>query len=163
LTKTTNLIKIVYKEQIIQIFNKALKDELSASIAYKTMAEAVTDQPLSEELAAHGTEEYEHFNSLIAYAHNHSVETSLIFGLDESVVKGTPVERQQVIEFTQNLEKIAIADYKAGALLARKNDDIELEEFFIDLMKSEQSHFDDLAIWTGKNRQLQESIVARLK
>ena len=153
----------MYKEQIIQIFNKALKDELSASIAYKTMAEACTDQPLTEELAAHGTEEYEHFNSLIAYAHNHTINTSLTFGLDEAVVKGTPIERQAVLEFTQNLEKIAISDYKEAALLARKNDDLELEEFFIGLMKSEQSHFDDLAVWTGKNRQLQESIVARLK
>jgi len=64
-----------YEAMMIQVFNKAVRDELEASISYKIMAEQIQGpgiNEIKEELEKHGKEEFEHFQEFIAYASNHS-------------------------------------------------------------------------------------------
>jgi len=155
-SKSLNEDNSIYKSQMIEIFKKAIKDELSASISYKAMAEKVIgagNSKFKEELLDHGKEEFEHFQELIEYAATHGILSELPLVLDEEVIKNAPSETQAIITFTQNLEKEAIFDYTKASKLARDNDDIETFSFFKELTKDEQSHFDDIVIYTGETRQ----------
>lgn len=149
-----------YNEEITKVFNKAIKDELSAASAYHAMAANSKDAKLAEELSAHGDEEFQHYVRLVQYAANHQIK--LNYGVDSVVINNIPKEKESILKAVQALETTAIADYKAAALCAREAKDLETEEFFTDLMKEEMGHFDDLAQYTGINRSL-NSILKNLK
>lgn len=144
-----------YKSEMISIFNKAIRDELGSAISYKAMAEKISgagNSKLREELAEHGVEEFEHFNELIEYAATHGILNELTIDIDESVIVNAPSDVQGMIDFSQNLETLAISDYTAAAKLAHKNGDFETFEFFRDLSSDEEGHYDDIAVYTGKTR-----------
>lgn len=145
-----------YKKKMVEIFNKAVKDELGASISYKAMSEKVFgagNNKLREELAQHGAEEYEHFNELIAYAATHGILESLNIDIDEAVISGAPSDIKGMIKFSQDLELKAVKDYREASAYALENGDIETHEFFADLASDEETHFDDVAVYTGKTRE----------
>lgn len=143
-----------YRTSIITGLNKVLKDELSAASVYHAMAQTTTDARLAEELSAHGDEEFGHYKLLIEFIYNHSLESEITFGVDTKVINNVQVTKETILSTVQALETKAIEDYKSLALLARDNKDLETEEFFMDLMNDEMGHFDDLAVYTGKNRKL---------
>lgn len=144
-----------YNKRMIEIFNKAVKDELGAAISYKAMSEKVFgagNNKLREELAQHGVEEYEHFNELIAYAATHGILESLNIDIDESVISDAPADVKGMIKFSQDLELNAVKDYREASAYAFDNGDIETYEFFADLASDEEGHYDDVAVYTGKTR-----------
>ena len=144
----------MYKEKIVELLNKALKDELSASIAYKCMSELTENGTLAEELLAHSGEEYGHYNRILSYVFSHGLEGDIRIILDLEVSNLYPKDTKGIIKFTQDLEIEAIEDYRRGALLARENDDLETEELFKGLMSEEQGHFDDLSRYNKERREL---------
>jgi len=145
-------LNLSYEEKLINLFNKVLKDEISASVLYRILANKSSSPKLQEELTKHAEEEYTHFNKLIDYISNHGLLESVNYSLDQEIINNTSCESLVILNIVQELEKIAIEDYKFGALLARDNKDIETESFFLDLMKEEQQHFDDLALLNGQKR-----------
>ena len=145
-----------YKNQMIEIFNKAIRDELSASISYKAMAEKIYgagNSKLKEELIQHGNEEHEHFNELITYAASHGILKDLVISIDEKVISNAPSNVKGIINFSQNLELEAIKDYRNASKLAFENGDMETHGFFAELAGDEEGHYDDVSVYTGKTRE----------
>jgi len=144
-----------YKELINEKIGKLMTDEISSATMYIEASQYITDLELAEEIKTHGQEEFDHFTLLMEYAISHNLKTNYDF--DRAVIKNVPQNNNSLIRLIQTLEKKAIANYREVALLARQNNDIESEEFFIDLMKKEMEHFDDVAQKTGEHRNLGES------
>lgn len=141
------------QSELIPILNKAIMDELTASIAYKLLAEKVINAPtLSEELRKHATDEMNHFNTVVDLASARGMCDMLIMKLDESVLTSLPSEKFQVIAKVQRLELNAIDDYAGAVMAARRTGDLEVERIFMELLKDEQEHYDDLAQYTGEHR-----------
>lgn len=141
-----------YKQSIIELFNKVLTDEVSASIAYSKMSELSTSPKLSEELASHADDEYRHMKDLLKFAYAHGFGSEVDVSIDKAITMNVSAESALIIEVTQELERIAIEDYTRGVLLARENNDIEMEEFLKALLKEEQGHFDEIAKLYGGTR-----------
>ena len=138
---------------LIAHLSKAVMDELSASIAYKVLAEKVIDAPeLSDELKAHATDEMEHFNKIIELAAARGLCEQIPMVLDPEVFADMPSEKFAVIYKVQQLEKTAINDYAGIVVEARAVSDLEVERLFMELLREEQEHFDDLAQYTGQVR-----------
>jgi ferritin len=147
----------MYKEFLIEKINKVVVDEITTSMAYTKMAEAlegININAVAEILHAHADEEHNHFKSIVAYAYNHGVIPILCVNAD--VVNGIPSTLEAVILYTQNLEQIAIADYKEMSVVAEENGDSETAEFFKALMLKEMEHFDDMAAFIGQKREIQD-------
>jgi len=139
--------------ELIPLLNKALIDELTAAVVYRMLAEKVIDAPtLACELRSHADEEMAHFNDLIAFANNRGMDESLNIVLDDSVLADIPSGKFAVIKKVQELETIAIQDYRNIALKARSTNDLEVENIFMELMMNEIEHFDELAQYTGEHR-----------
>ena len=151
----------MYSEIITNGIIKALRDELTAASVYIAMAETTTEDGLKEELLQHSKEEFEHYGKLIHYALKHSIVVN--YSIDSSTMNKVPSSTEEILKIVQGLETAAIVDYKQLALEARNNNDLETEQFFIELMKAEQEHFDDLSVFTGKHRTLATSVLANLK
>ena len=149
--------KMEYKKIIEEKINMLMTDELSASSMYIEASQYITNLELAEEIKIHGQEEFEHFQLLMEYAISHNLKIK--YDLDRKVTKSVPLNNNSLIRLIQTLEKKAIANYREVALLARQNNDLESEEFFMDLMKKEMEHFDDVAQVTGEHRGLGEGLV----
>ena len=142
-----------YTEYLVGKLNKVLSDELSSSILYKMMSEVITDKAIADEVLKHSEEEFSHFNSIISFCYNHSLENDIKYSINQDILKFNNDDKS-IIDIIQGLETIAIKDYREIALKARENQDIESEEFFIALLEEEQKHFDDLASYSGQKRKL---------
>ena len=139
-----------YEAQMVQIFNKAVRDELEASISYKIMAEQIQGpgiNEIKEELEEHAKEEFQHFQEFIAYAASHTILNKITFEIRPNYVNPStlPTDVSGIVQFTQDLETEAYNDYKRASMLARENFDTETEMFFIEKMKDEMRHFDDIS------------------
>jgi len=145
-----------YTELINEKIGKLMTDEISAATMYIEAAQYITDLELAEEIKTHGQEEFEHFQELMQYAISHNLKTNYDF--DRTVIKNVPRDTKTLTRVIQNLEKKAIANYREIALIARDNNDIESEQFFMSLMRKEMEHFDDVAQKTGEHRRLGESL-----
>lgn len=143
-----------YKQYIINGFNKALKDELSAASVYLAMANVTTEDGLASELIQHANEEFEHYSKLVKYIYKHNLQNEITFTVESTVMNTVPTDTEEILKHVQQLETNAIYDYNALVLRAREENDIETEEFFKELMLAEQEHFDDLVTFTGANRSL---------
>ena len=143
-----------YQEIINHKIGKLMTDEISAASMYMEAAQYIKDLELAEEIRKHAQEEFDHFKLLLEFAVTHSLKTNYDF--DRAVIKNVPMNPQSVIRLIQTLEKKAIANYREIALLARENNDLESEQFFLDLMKAEMGHFDEVAQITGEYRKLGE-------
>jgi len=141
-----------------KVFNKFIRDELSAASVYIKLSELVTTPKLAEELKEHAKEEFEHFQELMHFASAHGFIHTLNISLDSEAVCPFPgddirdISDLSVIRFVQDLETTAINDYKRMATLAMDHRCIEVYEFFSELMKDEMEHFDDLAALIGQTR-----------
>lgn len=136
-----------YEAQMVQIFNKAVRDELEASISYKIMAEQIQGagiNEIKEALEEHSKEEFTHFNEFIAYASSHSMLNSIQFEIRTPLVNADslPTTVEGIVQFTQDLETEAYNDYKNAAQVAAQNKDIETKMFFVEKMQDEMKHFD---------------------
>ena len=139
-----------YEAQMVQIFNKAVRDELEASISYKIMAEQIQGPGINEireELEEHAKEEFQHFQEFIAFAASHSMLNQIKFEIRTDYVNPStlPTDVSGIVQFTQDLETEAYNDYKRAAMLAKENLDPETKMFFIEKMKDEMRHFDDIS------------------
>lgn len=143
-----------YEQTIISLFNKLVTDEISAAIAYQRMANTSSSPKISEEIAKHADEEFGHFKKLIDYAYAHGFGSEITIATTPDVTENIPSDPSEILRIVQELETIAIEDYRQGALQAREAGDIETEEFLSDIMEDEQSHFDDLAKLYGGSRPL---------
>lgn len=143
-----------YKEAVIELINIAVASEVSSASAYLCMAEMTDNGTLAAELSAHAMEEFGHYKRIIGFLYAHGLEEYVSFQMDLDVSNDFPVDKSEIVAFTQMLETQAIEDYRTIALLARENDDLETEVFFTQLMKEEQGHFDDLARYNGERRVL---------
>ena len=155
---STENAKQMYANEMVSIFTKAIRDELSASIAYRFMAESLVGmetEELRDELIEHADEEYTHFTELVTYASNHGILANLRPELDSSVVHNYPTEARAIMGFVQDLEMQAIRDYISAAKFARHHGDIETCAFFKELASDERGHFDDLAPMTGDTREFE--------
>lgn len=144
----------MYEQQVVELINKALKDELSAASSYSCMSQITENGTLAQELMTHASEEFNHYNQIIGFIYAHGLESKVNFSFDLEVANQFPSDTYSIIEFTQRLETEAMEDYRKIALLARENNDLETEAFFMGLMASEQTHFDDLARYNGGRRTL---------
>jgi bacterioferritin (cytochrome b1) len=144
-----------YEDKILEVLNKAIKDELAAAISYIAMSEKVYGQgnsKLRDELAEHGKEEYEHFTEIISFAAKHGLIDKLQLEVDMNVIKNAPSDPKKIIDFSQNLELQAIEDYRKASAYAKDNGDFETHEFFAELAGDEEEHYDEIAVYTGKSR-----------
>jgi ferritin len=130
-----------YKNKMIQIFKKAVHDELESVVLYKYLSEII-EHPVSDELQDHSEEEFSHFNKLIKYASTHGIIEYIDVNLSFSPVPSITTE--DAVNKTQELETIAISDYKQASEIADEEGDTETKMFFIDLMKEEMEHYDDI-------------------
>jgi ferritin len=136
---------MTYIKQLTIAVNKALSNELSSAVVYHkfaTLASGVNMTDFAKQLQINGDEEFDHFKSLMEFAGNHNI----VFTLSLNDIINTPFTNDINIDNTSisNLEKQAYEDYRAIALLARQNDDIETEGFFIELMNDERKHLDSI-------------------
>jgi bacterioferritin (cytochrome b1) len=144
-----------YPAFVKKSFNKFLRDEISAATSYIRLAQNLKDKEYQEELLEHAKEEFEHYQELIEFAYNHGFGDQLIIVFDNDVVNPSDCsDDTQILQFVQNLEMKAIKDYKLMACLAMKFKDLETHQFFMELMKDEQDHFDDFANKLGQHREL---------
>jgi len=148
-----------YKKRMIDLFNKAVKDELTASISYKSMSEKLFgtgNNKLREELAQHGTEEFVHFNSLLEYASTHGILNLLTLDIDKTVISNAPSDEKGIIKFSQKLQAESIEDYRNASAFSLGKGDLETYEFFAGLASDEERHYDDFAVYTGETREFGE-------
>lgn len=145
---------MTYEEMINEKIGKLMTDEISAATMYAEAAQYITDASLSDEVRTHGQEEFDHFKKLMDFATNNNLKTNYDF--DRAVIKNIPRDTKSLIKIIQSLEKKAITNYREIALLARENNDLEGETLFLELMKVEMEHFDDIAQVTGETRKLGE-------
>jgi len=148
-------------QYIIERFNKFIFDELSSAIGYFKIAEQLTGfgaAKVIEELKEHGKEEFGHYTELLHYAYLHGFGDKLnIQCLDENVINYIPKDLNSCVAFIQSLEIHARDDYRDMIKFARDHQDIEMEEFFRELMADEQEHYDDLAYILDNKIKLGES------
>lgn len=145
---------MIYEEIINEKIGKLMTDEISAATMYTEAAQYITDVSLADEIRTHAQEEFNHFKKLLEFATDHSLKTNYDF--DRTVIKNIPRDTKSLIKIIQTLEKKAIANYREIALLARENNDLEGEALFLELMREEMKHFDDIAQVTGETRKLGE-------
>ena len=152
------MIGLGFKEKMIKLLNKIIRDELSASIFYaKASNELVGPESsdISKELMEHSKEEMEHFNRLLKFASSHGFMKDIKIELDQSVIDFSPLKDVKiVIAKVQELERIAIDDYTKAAMCAKKHGSIEGKRFFTELMREEIDHFDDFSYVNGDSRPL---------
>jgi ferritin len=150
----SELDKSQYKEKVIGLINKALTDEITAASVYLAMAQVAPSENIAKQLEEHAQDEFDHYKKLITFAYAHGFGQSLEFNMEYSNANDIPEEIDEILDIVQSLEQEAIQDYKTIALIAREQNDIETEEFFMDLMEDEMSHFDELARYTNQKREL---------
>lgn len=142
-------ISTSYEKEMINLFNKFIRDELETTINYKIMAESVSGDAniIKKELQEHAYDEFEHFNKLVNYASNHGILHHLEFEVRKVFTSPgeLPTETKGIVQFTQDLEKAAAKDYKDAAECADDEGDTETKLFFEELMKEELKHYDDIA------------------
>jgi len=145
---------MTYEEILNEKISKLMTDEISAAAMYIEAAQYINDVALADEIRTHAKEEYTHFGQLMDFATQHNLKTNYDF--DRTVIKNVPKNTKSLVHIIQTLEKKAIANYREIALLARQNNDLEGETLFLELMRKEMEHFDDVAQVTGETRKLGE-------
>jgi ferritin len=144
-----------YETEMQKRINKALRDEVSASIFYYKVGNFISDLEAAEEILDHAKEEMEHFADIIKYSTSHGIICQV--ELDKSVTEFFVEDDKKLVEKIQELEKLAISDYRDNAKFAEDNGDLESMEFWKSLMEKEIEHFDDIAPKLKQSRKLGES------
>ncbi len=138
-----------YETEMINIFNKSIRDELETSINYKIMSEDISgpDTLIKKELQEHAYDEYQHFNKLIEYASNHGILQHLEFEVRKVFTspEALPKDINGIVQFVQDLKKDAAKNYKDVAEIADDEGDTETKLFFEELMKEELRHHDEIS------------------
>ena len=143
-----------YKQSMIQIFQKAINDELSASSVYFLVGSKLSGfegAEIQEKFIEHAREEYEHFTELVKYAADHGIINNLEIGLMDYTQNYPDISNlQDIIQWKQDLETEARDDYLNAAKLAEKEGDTLTVEFFKELATDENRHLTDLFKYTGE-------------
>ena len=139
-----------YRALIKNKIQKVIRDEITASIAYRLMANRTTNPNFQKEMEEHGDDEYRHFKQLVDFCMNHSCDVKI--QLDNDVIDRIPDDNEGMFRLHQELEQKAMEDYFQIVLIAKNNNDFETEEFFKTLLQEEMEHFDDVAVLTGVPR-----------
>jgi len=139
-----------YRNEMIQIFQKALKDESFSFVSYLRIAEALkgyNEAEIAEEFLSHGLEESRHFQELLEYASKVQIIDELCIKFNYNYkMPGNDLE--SIITWKQDLENEAMTDYLKAAEIAFKEGDILTQEFFKELAKDESNHIDNLLKYT---------------
>jgi len=143
----------------MELFQKAISDELTAVAAYNKMAQSLyiglDEQRVADHLIEHADEEHGHWKELQDFAQRHGFQKELNFSLiHKEIFDNAPTNGNitEALMYHQELETGAITDYQALALFGEENNSPEVYEFFNELMHDEMKHFDDFADWTGQSR-----------
>lgn len=142
----------------MELFQKAITDELTAVATYHKMAQSLfvglDEQRVAEHLIEHADEEYGHYKELQDFAQRHGFNKKLDFSaINQEVFNNAPMgNMREAMMYHQELETGAIDDYRAMALFGEEHDSPEVHFFFQELMADEMKHFDDIADWTGQSR-----------
>lgn len=154
----------MYKDKLIALFNKALRDEYTAVLIYDKMSgflKGIKGSEIAKELIAHSAEEHAHAQKISNFMSIHGLEGGVVFTIDQDRVSNSPEDLDGIIEETQDLETEAAELYSEIVGLARENGDVETCSFAKSILKDELEHFDDIAVITGESRPFKSVIVAR--
>ena len=138
-----------YRNQMIDIFNIAIKDELSASAFYISVANQLKGfevAEIAEEFIKQSKEEYEHFTELFEYASKKNIIEEIDIGIYD-YFEEYPIDINDidsVIEWKQYFEKEARDTYIEATELAESYNDEITRGFFLELANDEQKHIDDI-------------------
>ena len=145
-----------YKQRMIDIFNKAIQDEISSAAVYLKIAglmDGFDSHEIVEKMISHGKEEFEHYTSLIDYASNHGILEYLDISLqDYARTYPDPNDIQGILDYKQELEIQAMNDYLNAAELAHQKGDTLTKLFFQHLAGDERRHYDDLQRFSKGNK-----------
>jgi rubrerythrin len=149
-------INVDYKNQMIQIFNKAIKDELEAMLFYRFMSEKFYENEIDEKLKDISNEEHQHFTEIVAYASNHGILKDIDFSVNILHNFNNVNTLKELLDIVLLLEQQAFSDYKKASEIAEAQGDIESKIFFEELMKDEMHHYDALSKYSGITRGFNE-------
>jgi len=159
--KPSNLLteNTQYKQVMIKIFQKAIKDEMFSAVAYTRIAESIKgfqQAEIAEMFKKHAKEESgDHFYELMEYASGAGIINELCIKFDFSGYD-MPVDfnLETIYAWKQNLENDAYMDYINASNIARNEGDIITAEFFRELAKDEKGHIQDLLDYTDIGSEL---------
>ena len=139
-----------------ELFQKAINDEISATILYLRLANEVVGHQYTEfrqQMKEHAEEEYRHFKDLLSIAANRVLPYTVQLTTD-ATLPITQEDIESLIRHTQILETQAIQDYKQLIQFSKDFKEYDLVETFRRLLSDETEHFDDVATLTGESRPL---------
>lgn len=140
--------------EFLLLFQKVINDEISAVILYQRLANELIGQEFDyfrDQMAEHAKDELDHFNDLIEIAANRGIAYQVSLTPDANLPININVAEQLVIR-TQELETIAISDYKSLIGMCKELQEFELGKKFKEILEDEGEHFDDVAMVTGQVR-----------
>lgn len=142
------------KIEFLALFNKIIADEISAFTLYTRLANEINgtgNEKFRSEMAEHATDELKHFQTLIRIA----ADRGLAYTINLTPDAMFPISDVSfMMDYTQNLETIAINDYTTLITFCNMAQLYDLEEEFRDILEDEAEHFDSIATLTGKNRKV---------
>lgn len=136
------------------LFQKVMNDEISAVILYQRLANEMIGQEFDyfrDQMAEHAKDELEHFNDLLEIAANRGINYMVSLTPDANLCINSETAELLVLR-TQELETIAISDYKALIKMCKDLQEFELGKKFKEILEDEGEHFDDVAMITGQSR-----------
>jgi ferritin len=145
-----------YKNKMIIIFNKAIKDEMSSGALYGILGYDLIgfkEEEIAEEFINHGREEFDHYYQLLKYASDVGILDSLNIALDPFTQKYPKGNLDNIIKFKQMLENDAMQDYLSAAELAESEGDMLTKNFFLELATDERRHITDILKYSDIGRE----------
>ena len=104
----------------IELFQKAVQDELTASIVYIKMAKSLKGfdgTVVAEHLVEHADEEYEHYKKLIDFAEKHGYIDQIDFTkIDKDVINNAPLGDEMKAILYTGLKQREVTVYKPDAV-----------------------------------------------
>lgn len=144
----------VETHSFVSLFQKVINDEISATILYLRLANeldgAINDY-FRDQMEEHAEDEYGHFKDLIDIASNRGIPFTVQLTSDANIA--IDIENSEaLIALTQELETIAIDDYKKLIGMASNMKEFDMHRKFREILNDEAEHFDDVAVITGETR-----------
>lgn len=135
-----------------RLFQKAINDEISASILYLRIAnelDGVEHDYFRQQMKEHSQDEYDHFKELLDIAANRGIKYTVALTADAMMAIS-----DKMVDHTQKLETNAISDYQKLTELAQEMKEFDLFKKFKEILTDETEHFDDVGLIKGDVRKL---------
>lgn len=141
-------------EEFLSTFRKVINDEITATVLYLRLAnelDGAGNDYFRDQMEEHAEDEYGHFKDLLEIAANRGISFSVNFTPDAN----KPIDitnSKELIDLTQELETIAIEDYRKLATICGELKEYDLQRTFKEILSDEAEHFDDVSVITGETR-----------